>query len=313
MRVLAGRCLRYPLDVYSYSNTSPSFSTMMIEMMVASGNFVAPSGYPAAHNGSALDIFLAETVGIQTEADEGIFDFQGAIDVPGWTWRGANFRAWSNSANTNYPMDWDLKAPHCVWNEGNATCSVNDWRNATNGRIRWNMESGQVPFRLAGSAMSTGTGSFAVEARDELKMLANYRIGTYSDPLTVGQPRAGLPNASYAHNGSLGGGHSFIRQIASSTSENISLPPLDDQGNLIDDYTDISTFTCPSPLPDGVDYIVSINQNVDAKCANTPDPNDPSKSNCDASKEPLDAVIRYGICLVNWQVVPTVNSFATAD
>jgi hypothetical protein len=313
MFVLAGRCLRYPLGVYSYSNTSPAFSALIIEQLVASGNFSAPTGDPAAHDASALGIFLEQSVGIATSADRGIFDVQGAVDVPGVTWRGAEFRAWSNSGNTYYPTEWDTKQPHCVWNDGNSTCSFTDWRNATNGRIRWNMTNGEVPFALSGGPYNTGTGSFAVEVRDELEVLATYRIGSYSNPISVGQPREGQPNASYSHNGSLGGGHSFVRQIAATTSENMSLPPRDNNGNLLDDYTDISTFTCSSQLPDGVDYIVSINQNIDPKCLNTPDPDDPTENVCSAAYSVLDAVIRYGICQVNWAVVPTINNFAVAE
>lgn len=313
MLVIAGRCLRYPLGVYSYSNTSPSFSTLIIRELVASGNLSAPSGNPAAHETSALSIFLQQTIGLDTAADDGIFNVQQAVDVADYIWRGAEFRSWSAAQNTYYPTDWDLKQPHCVWNGSNSTCSITDWRNATNGRINWNMSNGPIPFLMAGGTFDTGTGSFAVEARDELKMLANYRIGSYNDPITVGQPRAGLPNGNYSHNGSLGGGHSFVRQISFNTAESMTLPPLDENGNLLDDYINLMGFSCPKQLPDGVDYIVSVNQNNDAKCTGQIDPTDPTQNNCSRAYAVLDAVVRYGICQVNWAVVPTVNGFAIAE
>ncbi|MCB0112477.1 MAG: hypothetical protein KDD84_00220, partial [Caldilineaceae bacterium] len=315
IKVLAGRCLRYPLGFFSYSNTSPALSTLIIDQVA--GRYVAQLGDAASHIGSALQIFLQNSVGIATTSTEGIFAIQPGVDVPGYTWPGPRFRDWNGTFNNYYYLEWDSKQPHCVWDAGASTCSFSDWTSPTDqrGQIRWSMNYGKVPFIGTLNDVSPGTGSLMVEARDELRFLAKYQIGSYGDPASVGRPRAGQPNASYNHNGSLGGGYSFARQLAASTGESMNLPPLDAQGNLTDDYLNLASFTCPSQLPDGVDYIVALNQNKDRKCVNQPNTNtsDPNDNLCLQAYAVLDAVMRYGICQVNWAVVPTVQKVAIAE
>lgn len=305
--VLAGRCLRYPLGMHKYSNTSPGLSVLIIEHLTASGNFVARLGDPASHQGSALQIFLQSTVGIATTASDGIFAIQSGINIPGYVAPGPAFRNWSSSEGSYTYTRWDPKQPHCVWNAGNSTCSFADWRNPTDerGRIDWSMVYHQVPFWATGTALNPGTGSFMVEARDELRFLAQYQIGAYGTPASVGRPRAGQPNGSYSHNGSLNGGFSYARQISGSTSKSMNLPPLDAQGRLTDDYGNLQTFTCPVSLPDGVDYIVALGQRSDRKCA--------LDGACSDYYRVLDAVMRYGICQVNWATVPTVLNLAQSN
>lgn len=111
--LVAGRCLPYPVGKSKYSNTSASLSGFIVEHLV--GRFAAKQGYPATHEGSGLDLFFANTLGIETSANRGAFNPQRVVNLPGYDHRTPRLRAWKESI-ASYDQFWyDGKRPHCVF------------------------------------------------------------------------------------------------------------------------------------------------------------------------------------------------------
>lgn len=203
---VAGRCLRYSLGSYHYANTTPAFAATVITHVLGVP-YAAPFGYPEKHNGSALDLFYAQTLGVETTASTGIFDSQ-RVYLPGYNYPEPRSRHWSSFQNTYYPYGLDLKRPHCVWD--GSTCSFADWSDDNiakdKGRLHWYFFNASVPFDQTSGAASDGSiGGLATAPGVLLSYMRKYWIGGYQSNPTVGEPRNNVWDMTEGHNGAAAG------------------------------------------------------------------------------------------------------------
>jgi hypothetical protein len=202
--LVGGRCLPYALGDSHYSNSSASLSGLIIDHLA--GRFAATVGYPASHNGSAVDLFYDYQLGIQTSGDSGAFYSQRVFGLPGYSFPDPNYRIWSSSG-TYYPTRYDDKRPHCVW-DGNG-CSFDDWFDGSHGILRWLWDSNQpVPFDMESSGAATGAaGNLSIEPGVHLSFMRNYWINNISGDSNpeIGEKRENVWDSFRTHNGSADG------------------------------------------------------------------------------------------------------------
>ena len=94
--MLAGRCLCFPLGERNDSNTSPAFPTIVLQQLMASGNYSAVVNRPWTHPLSALDVFFRTELGISTTGTSGIF-LTLLGEVPGSSDREPEKRHWNGN------------------------------------------------------------------------------------------------------------------------------------------------------------------------------------------------------------------------
>ncbi|MBD0347056.1 MAG: hypothetical protein ICV63_19970, partial [Coleofasciculus sp. Co-bin14] len=307
MMVLAGRCLRYSLGKYNYSNTSPAFPSIILERLMASGRYGADLSKPETHKGSALQVFFQTQLGVPTTATEGVFITPLVQNFPGD--REPKKRNWDGKSY--YGTAWDVKRPHCVWT-GKA-CDFSSWRDRKPGTINWSWDLKQVPFAYAGAGnIGPGTGSLAAEPRAFLKFMSEYWVKGYDSNPYIGEKRNNTWNRFVQHNGSYAGTYAWAIQLGGSNNpKSWALPPRDQQGRILDVFDKEKLQTYKASLPDGVDIFVAVNQLADRKCVEAGKVNIKEKEkgyNCDVYGM-LNNFVVYGASRVNWaQVKPTTHS-----
>ncbi|MEM7132382.1 MAG: hypothetical protein AAF702_39130 [Chloroflexota bacterium] len=212
--LVAGRCVRNEVGEHHYSNTSPVFAAAIIEHLLGRP-FSAQSGYPGMHDGSALDLFFNQTMGITTSANDNIFTSQRVHGLAGYQKREPASRGWNATGNNYTPLKWDAKRPHCVWN--GSSCSFDDWLNKANefGRLHYAWFVSTVPEEQASSDYAAGaSGALAVEPGVYLNFMRNYWVGGYSGNPTIGEKRENTWDLSRSHNGSAFGAYAQAVQYA---------------------------------------------------------------------------------------------------
>lgn len=239
--LVAARCLRYPLGEEHYANTSPTFGSAIVVHLLAP--FAAQLGYPEQHEGSALDQFFAQVLGIETTANSGIFAAQRVL-LPGSSYvqREPKGRNWNGS--TYYPQAWDAKRPHCVWN--GATCSFTDWLDHADqvGRLHWQWYVASLHFVQASDDTAAGvSGGLAVEPGVYLRYMNEYWIDGYASDPTIGAQRNNTWDVTLSHNGSTGGAYAYGMHLASDTATTFAVPYNPSQGYMteqpgVDAYMD---------------------------------------------------------------------------
>ena len=167
LAVVAGRCLDHVTDgitksfgQYHYSNTSPAFWATIVEHLHDSGRFAADWGHPETHEGSALDEFLAEFVGIDTTGSAGIFD---NVTPPGADPHGhivPRGRSWSNGDQTYMPQKWSDERLHCEITT-DFGCDFDAW--ADGPRADWSYEVAEVDFDRSTNGLGGPTGGLVAE------------------------------------------------------------------------------------------------------------------------------------------------------
>ena len=234
---VAGRALsRAPGEGHEYSNTDPAYWLMITEKLTGR-RFVANQGDPNSHTGSLLHEFFLDGLGVNTTGNSGIFVNQ-AIWPPVGLHRNALSRDWDQASQSYYPLSWDTKYPHCVF--GTNGCSFTAWNNPTDskGTINYSWQMSQVPFPVAGTVESPGTGNLLSEARTFLRFMASYWVGGYDANPRIGEKRNGQWNLGTAHNGSLGGSFTYAIQLGSDTGTTLNLPPRLNNGKVLaDDFS----------------------------------------------------------------------------
>jgi hypothetical protein len=298
LAVVAGRVLANDPGVSEYSNTSPAYLTTIGEHLTGQP-FAGRNGYPATHDDSLLKAFFAQVLNEPSTASSGIFATQSAVGVAGYVSPESEKRSWSASQQTYYPVFWDEKRPHCVWDGGG--CDFTSWRTASSGRINWAWTPAQVHFAYDGSGESPGTGSLVTRARTFLTFMANFWVKGYQVNPKIGEARNNVWNAYTRHNGAGAGMLAWAMQLGSNGPTSWALPPLDGQGRITDDFANLTTYACALPtgqattLPPGVDIIVAINTyGSDKRCAEDPG------YECDTAYGLLDNFILQGVCRVVW-------------
>jgi hypothetical protein len=304
MRVIAGRCLRYSLGKYRYSNTSPAFPTIILEGLMASGRYGADLGKPETHKGSALQVFFQTQLGVPTTATEGVFitplvqNFPGDREPKKRHWNGKNY----------YGTAWDVKRPHCLWK--GKFCDFSSWLNKKTGTINWSWDLKQVLFAHASSGyISPGTGSLAAEPRAFLKFMSQYWLAGYSANPFIGEKRNNTWNRYAAHNGAYDGVYAEAIQLGGSNNpKSWALPPRDAKGRILDVFDKEKLQTYQASLPDGVDIFVAVNQQADKKCVEADKINTKEKGyNCGDAYGMLNNFVLYGASRVNWAQVKIVD------
>jgi hypothetical protein len=305
LTAVAGRCTRFPLGTYNYSNTDPSYWTTMIEQHTPSGRYAANIGDPDSHQDSALQRFFETQLGFPTTGASGIFRQQGAIGLPASAYGGPEKRGWSQSQGTYYPLDWDDKRPHCTWADD--ACDFQDWLDANPGRTNWSWGLDQVLFAYSGGGVGAGTGGLAAAPLAMLRFMANYWIGGYGANPRIGEPRENVWTLSTSHNGSVGGGFTFGLQYGPDATSQWSMPPISPSGHVLDDFDNLATYLCELPgneIPDGIDIFVAVNQRGDKKCAASAALDGYT---CGTAYDLLDNFVKFGICRVqNWDLVTPI-------
>jgi len=304
MRVIAGRCLRYSLGKYRYSNTSPAFPTIILEGLMASGRYGADLGKPETHKGSALQVFFQTQLGVPTTATEGVFitplvqNFPGDREPKKRHWNGKNY----------YGTAWDVKRPHCLWK--GKFCDFSSWLNKKTGTINWSWDLKQVLFAHASSGyISPGTGSLAAEPRAFLKFMSQYWLAGYSANPFIGEKRNNTWNRYAAHNGAYDGVYAEAIQLGGSNNpKSWALPPRDAKGRILDVFDKEKLQTYQASLPDGIDIFVAVNQWADRKCVEADKINTKEKGyNCGDAYGMLNNFVLYGASRVNWAQVKIVD------
>ena len=189
--MLAGRCLEFENSdgvtvtpgVYHYSNTDPTFWTVMMEH-VTGVRFSGRIGDAASHEGSLLQQFFEQEVGLDSFGDAGVFRQPGTID-PGEPTVMPTPRHWNAAQNTLRPYSDDEKRPHCRFENG--VCSFEQWVDGD--RANWNWALEQVPFDRAGVGVGAATGGLSIRPRFMLEFMNKFRVGGYDPNPTIGEPR----------------------------------------------------------------------------------------------------------------------------
>ncbi|MGL5065996.1 MAG: serine hydrolase [Microcoleus sp.] len=296
MQVLAGRCLQYPLGQYHYSNTSPALPTIILQQLMPSGRYAAEMGKLETHQESALEVFFRTELGIQTAATTGIFMSQGVENTGD---REPEKRHWNGQ--NYYGKGWDLKRPHCIW-KGNS-CDFSSWINQKPGTINWSWNLSQVPFSRRHTDLSPGTGILAASAEVFLKFMSEYWVGGYENNPRIGEKRNNVWNRYTTHNGSLDGTHAWAIQLGGNNNpKQWKLPPVDDRGQILDDFGKLMMYS--GNLPDGVDIFVAVNQRADKKCVEA------KNYDCGDAYGMLNNFILYGVSQVNWGAIAERQSFS---
>lgn len=305
----AGRCTRFPLGTYNYSNTDPAYWTTIIEQFTPSGRFSAHIGDPASHQDSALQRFFETQLGFPTTGASGIFRQQ-AVGLPPSAYPGPEKRSWSQSLGTYYPLDWDDKRPHCTWVDD--TCDFESWLDANPGRTNWSWDLDQVLFPYRGAGVGAGTGGLAAAPLAMLRFMAQYWVGGYATNPKIGEPRDNVWTISTSHNGSLTGGYAWALQYGPDTASQWSFPSVAPSGHVLDDFDNLSPYLCELPgndVPDGVDVFVAVNQRSDKKCVAS---EAQDGYTCGAAYGLLDNFVKFGICRVQqWNLVTPPWDFIT--
>ncbi len=234
MMLVAARCLRYPLGEEHYSNTSPTLGSAIIAHVRAP--FAAHLGYPEQHEGSALDQFFAQELGIETSANSGIFAAQRVLLPGSYLQREPTGRKWSGT--TYYPQEWDSKRPHCVWNE--SACSFSDWLNNPTqvGRLHWQWFVSPIHFVQASSDVAWGvSGGLAIEPGVYLRYMNERWISGYDDDPMSGTKRNNTWDVSLTHNGSAGGAYAYAIHYGGDNASEIAVPYDPTQGYMSDEPT----------------------------------------------------------------------------
>ncbi len=310
LMVLAGRCLRHPLGERNYSNTSPAFPVIILQELMASGNYSAVVNRPWTHAGSALDVFFRTQLGIDTTGTSGIFTTL-LGEVAGYPNREPEKRHWDGDGYTW--TDWDPKRPFCTWTGDD--CSFAGYTSASPGRINWGFQLEQVPFAYTGTGANPGTGSLAAEAIVFLAFMAEYWVnggaGTDSATPLIGRERNGNWSRYVWHNGALNGTFAWALQVGGPNKPaSRNLPPIDAHGRITDDFANRSPVALS--LPDGLDIFVAINlrgttsdagvDSGDKKCV------EDDSYTCSTAYTLLPAFLYYGASQVDWDDVPTLDA-----
>lgn len=270
MTAVAGRCLPNDLTKGNYSNTTPQMIMRIMEH-VSGHNYTALIGDPATHEGSLVDRFFAETLGVQTGPVAGVFARPQAVTTAlDDIYPGPNGRSWDDG--TYYRLIGDRKRPQCDWN--GSSCSFSNWNNGAP-RLTWGGAAENLPIFLTGNGYGAATGAMTVEVEEFLSFMTHYWTGGYDgdkpeaefDPW-IGEARNNVWNIDTHHNGSVGGGgHARADQIADAVY------------NIY-----------------GVDVFVAFNQNANKRCLENED-----APGC--SDHPYTNVVQAGVREVDWDEV----------
>ena len=277
---VAGRCLPHPLGEYTYSNTDPGFTRLIMEHLTGA-TYAADKGYPAQHAGSILEQFFASELALTTGATDNIF--AGAVAVESGSDMpepGPSARDWDADATGTakiYSQGWDRKRPHCIM-EGD-DCTFNAWVTpsststdpARQGRVNWYWAQAPVNLPYWTSGGGAATGGLRAEALPFLKFMKNYWMGSYASNPSIGEPRANTWTLTRSHNGSLGGGYAYAIQLGNGGG-------------------------CSAAA--GVDIFVAVNQNTDKT---------------GQAYNQLYNIVRNAACGVNWDQVEPYPFVFIAD
>ena len=213
MKVVAGRRLEFESDgetvtvgTHHYSNTSPAFWTVIMEH-VTGVPFAGDLGNADSHQGTLLQQFFADEVGLSSFGDAGVFRQPGTID-PSEPAIVPSARHWNDSQQTLSPLDNDQKRPHCRYENG--VCSFDQW---LDGEARnWNFELAQVPFDKAGMGVGAATGGLVIRPRFMLAFMQKFRVGGYGSNPTIGEPRTAW-NLGTNHTGEMAGARAVALEL----------------------------------------------------------------------------------------------------
>ncbi len=343
--VLAGKSLLSdPGSVYKYSNQGMTLLSAVAAHLWPGGTGLVAgrSGQPAAHVGSALDLFLEEFLGIQGNDGiaDGIFQLVNTEGIPNPSPVPRNWA--TTSSVTYYRQDWDDKRPYCVFTPsgggGAGTCDTGPWLDTNQSdhlSFPWEFQKVHFAFDSSG-ANDPGAGSFTASGPQFVKFMREFLVG-WDNPNkpapppkgaapSIGERRHGKWTFNNNHNGFFSGtyawavefaakrqmdGNAFVACTQSSDCDTnmgavcrdgecvlpnkLRLPPIDGQDRITDAFGNVTKQ--PFLMPDGVDFIVAVNQLSDPKCRIA------SGYGCGSAYARLKDFILYGISQMDWDAV----------
>jgi CubicO group peptidase (beta-lactamase class C family) len=316
LKMLAGRCLEFENSdgvtitpgVYHYSNTDPAFWTVMMEH-VTGVPFAGQIGDASSHEGSLLQQFFEQEVGLDSYGDAGVFRQPGTIDPDEPTVMPTP-RHWNATQNTLRPYSPDEKRPHCRLENG--VCSFQQWLDGD--RANWNWALEQVPFDRAGVGVGAATGGLSIRPRFMLAFMNKFRVGGYDPNPTIGEPRTEwTQNAS--HTGEMSGARAVVLSYSGNSNASFKVPPIGPDGHITDDLDHLVAGSFD--VPAGLDVFVAVNQSTDPKCQASDALNvEPSRGgldvrvaktlehyDCDTAYGVLDDYVLYGLAQVDWNAL----------
>lgn len=225
-------------NINEYSNIDPPIWQMINEYLTGLP-YSAELGEPASHEGSLVDLFFEQDLGVNTTGQSGIFRSQAAFPrLP--TDPEPRYRGYVPSQNTYTPLSNDSKRPHCFHNGNGVSCVFDSWVDESFGRANWNWGLGLSEQHTNNANIWPESGLLAAEPAAYLKFMSKYWVGGYgADPL-IGEQRVDASNkkiwnAYVTHNGALDGTLSWVLQLGNSGPTTFNLPPRTSNGSALKD------------------------------------------------------------------------------
>lgn len=223
-----------PGEEHVYSNLGPAYVATMAEEMTGL-EFAAAIGDTDSHEGTLVDNFFDNAVGMPTTGQSGVFQAQVTWPIQPNDPEPSK-RYWNGSQGTYTPFYWDKKRPHCIWN--GTFCSFDYWRYPNSGAnmrwaTSWGWQPSKVPVGYTTQGISPASGTLAADAETFLSFMSQYWIGGYAENPRIGEERTqwGLHTT---HNGAFKGAFAWAMQLGSNSDNTIfELPSRSDDGKTV--------------------------------------------------------------------------------
>ncbi len=240
-----GACLlSTPGSTRLYSNTGYALLGIVAET-VSGTPFAGSTGKPNLHNGSLLEAFNQDQLGLPLPGQgtvEGMYVSQNRFGLrnpkePIW-------RTWStDNGGTYYKLVDDPKRPYCDWLSND--CNFIDWISGVL-NFDWGFLNRKTIRGYEGTSFAgpQTAGSLAVEAEVYLKFMAKYWVGGSDSNTRYGETRCPNGNCIWtlttSHTGALNGTYSYVKQYGGTNNTN----------ETCSDDSDCSDYTVCSGTPE---------------------------------------------------------------
>ncbi len=298
-----------PIDRYgAYSNSAITWLGRVIDHVQAErrgSTYAANQGDPQSHWDSALEEYFTDQLGIDggVESPEGIYSHQ----------RSSAHRAPRDQPT---PRVWfrddfysEVAAQHrpfCVMQGGECSFDVWDAGRIEDAIVRpsWDFSKNEDPalgfakvtYWKHEHALGVAAGGLAVEAPVYLAFARHHGISGSSYEVDNGNGAEREEGVAGSHNGALAGGFANVLQLRAK-NELMYLPPLV-EGHLADDFYNLEQTRVE--FPDGIDFIVAVNQRDDPRCQ---DDLWEGAGGCSSEYSRLSHLIQFGLSRVDWEAV----------
>jgi hypothetical protein len=298
-----------PGAVNKYSNRGYGVLAYILEH-VSKKRLAALEGDNESHVGSALDDFNQQHLGFSVGARSAFGIYYNQASVAERDPAEPQYRAWSATSATYYPLRNDPKRPFCLLSNGTCDFSKHQGLSTT---FNWAFSQAKVPLSYNGAALGPGPGRLAAEAPLYLKFLNNYWVSGDGNTPIIGEPRAlTVSTANRSHYGSMEGTLSWAAQFVGKAST-LEVPSVNSRSGRY--AFDLPPYAVSCTIPKGVDVILNINQTRDKACTDMEengggagDSSGASVSySCGTFYGYLSHIVAKELCEVDWMKVGTLD------